>query len=237
MKVKILSFFLFLFAFNATSAAGLSSPIDHYFPKSFLASEWIDQKISLLRESAKNISPNVLKVSLTAYVHAAEKGMDRKQILTVIDYSRPSTEKRLWVFDLKNDKILYNTWASHGQNSGHLMATSFSNKIGSRKSSLGVFVTEDTYFGRAVGYALRINGLEPGFNDNAYKRGTVIHGRSYVSASVIRREGQLPRTYGCIAVNKDLLRPIISTIRDNTIIVAYYHDPKWLAQSKYVKTI
>lgn len=193
---------------------------------------WIDQSIKSI-DSQASIDPKILKLALNAYTKARHQGVVNKPILTIIDYSKPSTEKRLWVIDLRSDKVLFNTWVSHGRNSGAVNATSFSNAPGSLKSSLGVFVTENTYMG-GEGYSLRLNGLEQGINSNALQRNVVMHGAWYVDSDVVKRYGQLGRSWGCPAVSTRLARPIIDTIKGNTLLFAYYPDRHWLNHSTYV---
>lgn len=195
--------------------------------------EWVSGYTKKFKSQAGNIDENVLRLSLIAYVNAQRKGVVDKQLLTVIDYSKPSTEKRMWVFDIRKGKTLFNTWVAHGKNSGGLKPTSFSNHHGSLKSSIGVFLTASPYFG-GNGYSLRLRGLEKGVNDNAYNRYIVIHGAWYAKADIIRKYGQLGRSWGCPAVSADLVKPIINTIKDNTILVAYYPDRKWLSNSRFL---
>ena len=202
-------------------------------PKNQSTKAWVQNETRLLKTKASNIDSEVLRRSLIAYSNARAKGMDHKQILTVIDYSKPSYEKRLWVFDLKSNRMLYNTWVSHGKNSGAVNSTSFSNEVHSLQSSIGVFVTGETYFGN-LGYSLRLNGLEPGINDNAYRRATVMHGARYVNADTIRRYGRIGNSWGCPAVSTELVRPIINTIKNNTVIFAYYPNRHWLSHSQYL---
>ncbi|OGT60599.1 MAG: hypothetical protein A3E85_05935 [Gammaproteobacteria bacterium RIFCSPHIGHO2_12_FULL_45_12] len=199
----------------------------------FGSKAWISQETSLIHAKASNIDTAVLRLGLIAYVKAKEKGLDSKSVLTVIDYSLPSTEKRLWVFDLKNNKTLFNTWVTHGKNSGGINATSFSNASGSLKSSLGVFVTSETYIG-GKGYSLRLKGLEQGINDNAYKRDIVIHGAWYATGGTIDKYGQLGRSWGCPAVSPETIKPLINTIKDKTIVFAYYPDRNWLNHSAFL---
>jgi hypothetical protein len=224
-----------LFIFALMSLFGFSLPweLSSPNPVPLGANGWLDKQTQLLQSKASNINTNVLRLSLVAYLKARKKGLDNKQILTVIDYSKPSYEKRLWVFDVKNGRKLYNTWVSHGKNSGNVNSTSFSNTAHSLKSSIGVFVTDEPYVG-GVGYALRLTGLEPGINDNAYRRATVIHGANYVSAETIRRYGRVGRSWGCPAVTKTLARPIINTIKHNTVVFAYYPDRNWFSRSRYL---
>ncbi len=193
-------------------------------------SQLVDQNVQSIQRQASNLDPKVLKLSVNAYKKAQRKGMHVKQYLTIIDFTKPSTERRLWVVDLKHGKVLYNTWVAHGKNSGNIMATSFSNTHGSLKSSIGVYVTRDSYVG-GKGYALRLHGLERGINDNAYSRKVVMHGAWYVSS---RRHGYLGRSWGCPAVDPQIVRPLINTIKGNSLLVAYYPDKNWLRKSTFL---
>ncbi len=224
-----------LFIILSVTAFGFSWPLSATSPNLMTNSErtWVQTQMQILQPRADDLSSDVLRLSLVAYLKAREKGMDAKQILTVIDYSKPSYEKRLWVFDLRRQRELYHTWVTHGKNSGNVYATSFSNRRHSLKSSIGVFVTDQTYVGH-VGYAVRISGLERGINDNAYRRATVIHGARYVGEDMVRRYGRIGRSWGCPAVDAKLSRSLINVIKNNTIVVAYYHDRNWIRRSKYL---
>ena len=195
---------------------------------------WLERQVSILRSQASNIDPRVLRLSLIAYMKARKKGYDNKLLLTVIDYSKPSTEKRLWIFDLRRGKTLFNTWVSHGKNSGGVQASSFSNAPGSLKSSIGLFATDYEPYMGGNGYSLRLRGLEAGVNDNAYSRDIVVHGAWYVNPATIRRYGQVGRSWGCPAVDESKAHSIIDTIKQNTLVFAYYPDRKWLSQSQYL---
>ena len=153
--------------------------------------------------------------------------------LTVIDYSRPSTEKRLWVFDLRTRELLFEELVAHGSGSGENIATSFSNESESHQSSLGLFRTEDTYVGKN-GYSLRLRGLDAGFNDRAYERAIVMHGAPYVSDAFARTQGRLGRSWGCPALREGIAHEVIDTVKGNGLVFAYYPDPAWLAASKYL---
>lgn len=152
-------------------------------------------------------------------------------IITVIDFSLPSTAKRMYVIDLKNKKLLFETIVSHGKNSGDIFATDFSNNLNSHQSSLGFYVTENTYIGRN-GYSLVIDGLEKNINSNAKKRAVVIHGADYCNESIIRNTGRLGRSYGCPALPRELNKPIINTIKDGSMLFIYADDKEYLASSK-----
>lgn len=220
------------------SLCGFSLPFSWLFtstvnPEPPGSHNWIVRETQILKSQADNIDEKVLRLSLIAYVNARRHGLDNKSILTVIDYSKPSHERRLWVFDLKRGRTLYNTWVSHGKNSGQIYATSFSNTPGSLKSSIGVYKTAETYVGNE-GYSLRLSGLEPGFNSNAYSRDVVVHGAWYVSPATIKRYGAIGRSWGCPAVDKTLSTPLINTIKGNTVVVAYYPDRYWLSHSRFL---
>lgn len=154
----------------------------------------------------------------------------RKEILTLIDFSKPSTDERLFVFDLKHEKMLFSSVVSHGKNSGGVYATSFSNENGSHKSSLGFYLTENTYQGRN-GYSLVLRGLEKGINDRAKERAIVIHGAAYSNPSVAAATGRLGRSFGCPALPVALCRPIINTIKEGSLLYIYANDPAYLSQS------
>ena len=154
----------------------------------------------------------------------------RRDILTLIDFSRPSTAKRLFVFDMKQRKLLFSSVVSHGKNSGENYATSFSNEYGSYKSSLGFYLTESTYQGKN-GYSLILEGLEKGINDRARERAIVMHGAAYANPSVVSKGGRLGRSFGCPAVPQKLTRPIIDTIKGGSVMYIYAETPDYLAHS------
>jgi hypothetical protein len=194
----------------------------------------INGEIPSIAGSAKNLNPKVLNLAMTAYTCARKKGFeDPRQILTIIDYSLPSTEKRMWVIDLKQRKVLFNTLVAQGKNTEGLFGEHFSNQPESKATSLGLFLTESSYEGHN-GYSLRIRGLEPGFNEKAEQRNIVIHGAWYVSESFIRREGRLGTSWGCPAVGKDIVRPLINDVKEGTLLFSYYPDPNWLANSTFL---
>src|SRR5215471_6082884 len=159
------------------------------------------------------------------------EGVLRKDdIITILDFSQPSTQKRLYVLDLANKQVLFNTLVAHGRNSGGLMANSFSNKTSSLKSSPGFYMTEDTYFGHN-GYSLRLDGLEKNINDNAEKRAIVMHGAPYVGQSAINNLGYLGRSWGCPAVPQEQHQAIINTIKGGTCLFIYSPDKNYQRKS------
>ena len=162
-----------------------------------------------------------------------ELPIQNKNIMTVIDFSLASTEKRLVVLDLDRKKVLFNTLVSHGKNSGENYAVDFSNQQESLKSSLGFFMTENTYNGEN-GYSLVLNGLEEGINDNAKARYVVMHGADYCSTGAIASLGRLGKSYGCPAVPRKYAKPIINTIKNGTLLFIYADDPEYLAKSHLI---
>ncbi len=150
-----------------------------------------------------------------------KKLLKNESLLTIIDFSRPSTDKRLFILDLKNEKVVKNTLVAHGMNTGDQNAESFSNEINSKKSSLGLFITQDSYFGKH-GYSLRIKGMSKGLNDNVFKRAIVIHGADYVSESFIKQTGRIGRSFGCPALPLDDTKEIIDLIKDGTCLYIYH---------------
>ena len=183
---------------------------------------------------ARNLTPHILKMALSAYEHAKREGLVDKQIVTIIDYSKPSTEKRLWVVDLASKKVLFNTLVAHGRNSGLDMARKFSNEYQSLTSSLGVFLTGKTYFGHN-GYSLVMEGLEQGINDKAEARRIVFHPAHYVSEDFIKRTGRIGRSWGCPALSPHIAPQLIDTIKDGTLVFAYYPDKHWLNRSNFLQ--
>lgn len=159
----------------------------------------------------------------------------KKEIITVIDFTRPSTEKRFYVLDLKHKKLLFHTLVSHGKNSGGNYATSFSNQNGSYKSSLGFYRTENTYQGKN-GYSLILEGLEKGINDRAKERAIVVHGAPYSNPSVIASGGRLGRSFGCPALPQALSTPIINTIKGGSLLFIYANNSDYLSQSTILST-
>lgn len=158
----------------------------------------------------------------------------RRDVLTLIDFSLPSTAERLFVFDMARRCLLFSSVVAHGKNSGGNYATSFSNEYGSYKSSLGFYLTGSTYQG-SNGYSLLLDGLEKGINDRARERAIVVHGAAYADPSVAVRGGRLGRSFGCPALPQKLARPIIDAIKDGSVMYIYAPAPEYLAQSTVLK--
>lgn len=180
------------------------------------------------------LRPSVLALALSATACAQRAGaVVNPETLTVIDYSLPSTAKRLWVIDLPRRQLLFEELVSHGRGSGDTTATKFSNAPASNQSSLGLFVTAETYTG-ANGYSLRLDGLEPGINHRARERAIVMHGAPYVSETFAQRAGRLGRSLGCPAVRPEIARNLIDRVKGGNLVFAYAEDPVWLQSSPFL---
>ena len=175
------------------------------------------------------LSPRVFSMALDAMASARARGIDgRDDLLTIIDYSLPSTQPRLWVLDLENGKVLYHELVAHGSGSGDNYATRFSNNNDSHQTSLGLFVTGGTYEG-GNGYSLKLRGLDKGFNDRAEERHIVMHGAWYVSREHVRAQGRLGRSWGCPALSEQSAQPVIDTIKGGSFVFSYATaDRSWM---------
>ena len=184
--------------------------------------------------SLGTIDTNVFNLALGAASCAVKSGaVTNPSTLTVIDYSKPSTEKRLWVFDLQSHEVVYQELVAHGQGSGGNVPTFFSNDPETHSTSLGLFVTADTYVGKN-GYSLRLDGLDRGFNDHARERAIVMHGAPYVSSEFAQAQGRLGRSWGCPALEADIAREVIDRVKGGGLIFAYYPDQQWLNTSQFL---
>ena len=179
-----------------------------------------------LLKQAPRVTPRALQMALTALkrLQAAGEAV-RPDRLMVIDYAKPSSEPRLWVFDLALKRLLFEEPVAHGKNSGEDRSTRFSNIPGSLMSSLGVFLTADTYIGKH-GLSLRLRGMEAGINNLSLERAIVIHGASYV-----HRNSRIGRSWGCPAVRPEISRALIDAVRGGTLLLSYYPEQSWLRAS------
>jgi hypothetical protein len=190
-----------------------------------------ERLVAQLAAAAPAANPEVLSLATRAADCARRHGLlEGFRHLAVIDYSRPSTEPRLWVFDVARGRLLFQELVAHGRNTGEKLAERFSNVEGSKMSSLGLFQTTETYYG-SNGYSLRMRGLDAGFNDNALARAIVMHGAPYVSEAIAERLGRLGRSWGCPAVRTEVARTVIDTLKGGALLFAYYPDRKWLSES------
>jgi L,D-transpeptidase-like protein len=186
---------------------------------------------SELHLDSAGLNPTAFSSAMEGFQKLDAKGVVRKDdIITIVDFSQPSTQKRLYVVDLDNKQILFNTLVAHGRNSGGLWAKSFSNKASSLKSSPGFYLTEDTYLGDN-GYSLRLDGLEKNINDNAHSRAIVMHGAPYVDPSAVKSLGFLGRSWGCPAVPESQHKAIINAIKGGTCLFIYSPDKSYQQRS------
>jgi hypothetical protein len=188
--------------------------------------------LAQLQRLAPEADPGVLALALAARDCAVRAGeVEANSKLAVIDYSRPSTERRLWVFDLADGRLLQREYVAHGQGSGDNFATRFSNVDGSHATSLGLYRTAETYVGDN-GYSLRMDGLDPGFNDNARSRAIVMHGAWYVDPRLAARQGRIGRSHGCPALREQVARVVIDELKERQLLFAYADDADWLRNAR-----
>jgi hypothetical protein len=214
---------------SAAAVSAVAVPAARTLPNAFDAASWTDASVG-------SISSGVLSIALSAASCAVQSGAaPNPGTLSVIDYTKPSAAERLWVFDVATHALLFHELVAHGSGSGANIATKFSNDNDSHQSSLGLFLTAESFIGKS-GYALRLKGLEAGINDRAWDRAIVMHGASYVSEMLAKTWGQIGRSWGCPAVRLDVAKTLIDRVKGGGLIFAYYPDPKWLSTSKYLGT-
>ena len=182
------------------------------------------------------LSYDVFRYGMIGFYNLRGQGkLNSKNLLTIIDFTKPSTEKRFYTIDLDQQLLKFYTYVSHGKNTGENLAKSFSNTVHSNQSSLGFYVTAETYTG-SKGYSLKLDGFEKGYNDNLRERAVVMHDADYVSEFWIKKNGRLGRSQGCPALPKEIAKEVIETIKNNTVIFAYYNDMDYLKTSYYLNT-
>ncbi len=186
-----------------------------------------------LASVAPELNPVALERAVAAMTCAVNHGAAPANKLAVIDFSLPSSEPRLWLFDLEDQSLIMRELVAHGQGSGDNHARQFSNIEGSHQSSIGLFRTQESYYGKH-GYSLRMDGLEPGINDQARSRAIVIHGADYVDESWITRQGRIGRSQGCPAVPQHVIATVVDTLKGGQFLFAYYPDEKWIQTSAYL---
>lgn len=178
---------------------------------------------------------DIFRYGMVGYYSLKHDGrLSGKPVVSIIDFTKKSTEKRFYTIDLSSHKVIFHSLVSHGRNTGENEATAFSNIPHSNQSSLGFYVTGETYTG-SKGYSLRLDGMDHGINDKMRERAVVMHDAEYVSDSWIKKYGRLGRSQGCPALPKGVARKVIDTIKDKTMIFAYYKDDALLSASNYLK--
>lgn len=196
----------------------------------------VDSLYQGMNLAAAGLSKNVFQLALKGYKKLKSiSEISRDGILSIVDFSKPSNKKRLYILDLNNQEILLNTLVAHGRSSGMTYANSFSNKPSSNKSSLGFYRTLNSYWGEK-GYALKLKGEEPGINDKAYARNIVVHGSDYAEESFIRSTGHLGRSLGCPAVPEKDTKKVIDYIKDGSCLFIYHPTKQYLKKSRLVNS-
>jgi hypothetical protein len=192
-----------------------------------------DSLFDSLAHAAPALDRTALRHALAAMQCATSHGAGQAKRLAVIDYALPSTARRLWLFDLDRRRLVLNDFVAHGRASGENLATRFSNGSGSFQSSLGLLRTAESDSGKH-GYSLRMDGLEPGINDQARARAIVIHGAEYVNASLVGSQGRIGRSLGCPAVRPEVARMVVDQLQGGQFLFAWYPDKRWLQGSAYL---
>lgn len=189
-----------------------------------------------LNLQALGLSEAAFSYAIKGFNRLVENGkLAKDDLLSIVDFTKPSSQKRLFVLDLKNSRVLFNTYVAHGQGSGEKFARHFSNIPESYQSSLGFYITSGTYTGKN-GYSMNLAGLEKGINDKAESRAIVMHGAPYVHESYIRSQGYIGRSWGCPAVPEKLNRPIIETIKGGSCLFLYSNNKHYLTHSKILNS-
>ena len=186
--------------------------------------------------TAAGLSKEAFDCAMKGYELLLQKNILHKTtVLTIVDYSLPSTQKRLYVLDMNEGRILFNSLAAHGRNSGLMYASVFSNQPSSLKTSLGFFVTGNTYTG-SNGYSLKLNGCEKGINDKAMERAIVMHGADYVNEDFIQQNGYLGRSHGCPALPQSISKKVIDVIKGGSCVFLYHPAKNYITHSKILNS-
>jgi len=211
-----------------TTVSG-DSPLSSVTPKAGLS---VSMMYDSLRLNLLGLSQQAFEYAMKGFDYLVRTGkLANDRIISIADFSLPSSKKRLFVIDLDNNKVLFNTYVAHGSNSGAEYANHFSNTPESNQSSPGFYETLGTYNGKN-GYSLHLEGLEAGINDNANRRAIVMHGADYVSENFIQARGYIGRSWGCPAVPEKLSKPIIDKIKDGTCLFIYTPGGNYVNRSK-----
>lgn len=212
-------------------------PIDYNLELQLNAQVFEDSMMSIYRTI--NLEPlklpySVFRLGMIGYFNIrTQEDLRKRQIFTLIDFTQSSCDKRFYTLDLDSMEVLFNTYVAHGRNTGGNFASSFSNISGSNQSSLGFFVTAETYVG-SKGYSMRMDGIESGVNDKVRERAVVMHDAKYVSEDWINKYGRLGRSQGCPALPEGISKKVIDSIKGGTVIFAYFNDTTYLNASSYL---
>jgi len=233
----LLAFILAVFNKINANESSFKIPIHKKVLKSI---EKESSEINLIYSAAKlsyvGLPLNTFALAMKGFTKLRNQNLiNADSIITIIDFEKSSSQKRLYVVDLKTKSVLFQTLVAHGKNSGKEYARSFSNEESSYKSSLGFYITRNTYEG-SNGFSLRLEGTENGINNKALERAIVMHGAGYASESTIYQLGFLGRSWGCPALPESLNKPIINKIKDGNMLFIYYPDQDYLKKSSILNS-
>ncbi|NRF38396.1 murein L,D-transpeptidase catalytic domain family protein [Pedobacter foliorum] len=229
--VSMLALSLSLTIFNGTNREPVKPAIVTEITEDSLYETHVNNLYSQINLEQTGLSHAVFEKALTGYYNLKKTGQvsEEKSILSIADFDKNSTEKRLWIIDLEKKKLVLNTWVAHGQRSGADKATRFSNANESFQSSIGFYLTAEVYRGQH-GRSLRLDGMDEGFNSNARSRSIVVHGADYVSQGTINALGRLGRSQGCPAVPKELSNSVIDAIEGKTVLFINVTDQRYTSR-------
>jgi hypothetical protein len=241
--IKYTGIILLLSFFTFTSTGNIKFKFPSYdasnnSKSSKLSRSNFEDSVKTLYESMdlakRGLAYDVFRYGMIGYNNLKLEGrLGKQNILSIIDFTRKSTEKRFYTIDLENRRVVFHSLVSHGRNTGENEARNFSNIPHSNQSSLGFYVTGETYVG-SKGYSLKLDGADGVYNDKMRSRAVVMHEADYVSERWIRNYGRLGRSQGCPALPKEISRKVIDTIKNKTLIFAYYNDETYLASSSHL---
>ena len=223
---------LFVFAKGRPTNAATPLKVTTSAPQADVENPKVKSIYDSLKLGTLGLSKQAFDYALKGFNYLLSQGkLNNTNIISIADFSETSDKKRFFILDLKNYKILFNTYVAHGQNSGKEYANSFSNTPNSLASSPGFYVTKETYNG-SKGYSLRLDGEESGINDNALSRGIVMHAATYVNESLAKGRGFIGRSWGCPAVAPELHKAIINQIKNGSCLFLYTPDKKYTSHSR-----
>lgn len=237
LSTSIFIFFIHLLFVFARVKPAINSPVKQaeVLPNETPVSSNAQKIYDSLKLGTMGLTKQAFDYALKGFNYLLSQGkIANSNVISIADFSESSAKKRLFILDLKNYKILFNTYVAHGQNSGKEFADNFSNTFNSLASSPGFYVTKETYTG-AKGYCLRLEGEEAGINDNAFNRGIVMHAAAYVNEALARTRGFIGRSWGCPAVPPELHQAIINKIKNGTCLFLYTPNKDYLSHSKILK--
>jgi len=236
MKILSILFMLNLLGFSGKPDTGPGVPLhEESSNRSFTFHDLMEKYETIDFTGYNKPSKQAYITAINGFLKLKKSGQIKKDILTIIDFSLSSNEKRLWIIDFNKDQVIYNNYVAHGRNSGNEFAKVFSNKPQSYMSSLGFYVTGNTYHGKH-GLSLRLKGMEKGINDNALKRAIVMHSADYVSPNFIKKYGRLGRSYGCPSIPNEKDYPkVIQTLAEGSCLFIYHHREDYLLKSQLLK--